>query len=474
MLRVASLVLLALSLAACRSAEDRIRLAVSRGTGLVQLPDGVVEITAEIPIPDGAHNLEIRGGIETILRVSPRFQGRSVFSAHNADRLTLRRFTIDGNRRALEKPTELIPSENAFRLCYNFNGLLFDQVRNLDIAGVRFREIVNFPILVSRSSAVRIEHVSISDSGSRNAKGRNNGTGGILLEEGVSDFQVSYSEFRNIRGNALWTHSLYTSPRNKDGIFAHNYFDTIGRDAIQIGHATRIRVEHNRGIRIGYPENLYDAATEAVPVAVDTAGNVDQTSYSGNRFEEINGKCFDLDGFHDGEVRANTCVNRRPAEDYQTGHFALVMNNNNPNMHSENIRIVGNTFDGAKFGALYIIGTGHQILDNRLLNLNLAHCNENAARFGCIYRKDEPNLLQAGIYLGAGILRRQRTAGNTIRGNVISGYKMRTRCIMAAPGVSLRQNTIDHNRCLDTPQTRHKAPKNTRGGVPKNPPSPRR
>ena len=41
---------------------------------------------------------------------------------------------------------------------------------------------------------------------------------------------------------------------------------------------------------------------------IDTAGNVDRSIYTRQSvFDEINGKCIDLDGFHDGEVRG-TCA----------------------------------------------------------------------------------------------------------------------------------------------------------------------
>ena len=124
-------------------------------------------------------------------------------------------------------------------------------------------------------------------------------------------FRVAGCDLRDIRGNGIWTHSLYTSPRNARGVFAENRFERIGRDALQVGHATGVRVERNQGQRIGYPVDDVDMEGRAIPVAVDTAGNVDASVYAGNVFREINGKCFDLDGFHDGAVRGNVCVNRR-------------------------------------------------------------------------------------------------------------------------------------------------------------------
>ncbi len=80
--------------------------------------------------------------------------------------------------------------------------------------------------------------------------------------------------------------------------------------------------------------SLVDVENGGTPVGIDTAGNVDQSTYEHNRFEEIDGKCIDLDGFHDGAVRGNTCINRRPPEDYPFGHFGIVFNNASIEMRS--------------------------------------------------------------------------------------------------------------------------------------------
>src|SRR5262249_7730159 len=162
---------------------------------------------------------------------------------------------------------------------------------------------------------------------------------------------------------------------------------TIGRDALQAGHATEIRIEDNTGFRIGYPI----AEVDATPVGVDTAGNVDRATYAGNRFRDINGKCLDLDGFHDGEVRGNACADL-------TG-YGIVMNNTNPDMRSTNVRIVDNLIDGAAYGGVFVIGTNNLVAHNRLLNLNTARCNDGSV---CYYAPGEPDMLRSGIYLGKG------------------------------------------------------------------------
>ena len=208
------------------------------------------------------------------------------------------------------------------------------------------------------------------------------------------------SKFVNVFGNGVWTHSNYGSPSNARGVIAENDFREIARDALQVGHSTEVRVERNTGGRIGYPFDAVDIENGGTPVGVDTAGNVDQTVYTENRFEEVNGKCIDLDGFHDGQVTFNTCVNKGTAESYPNGHYGIVVNNYNRDMRSENITIADNTIDGAKFGGIFLIGSHHTVVRNKLLNLNLAHCNENAAKFGCVAIQGEPDVLESGIYIG--------------------------------------------------------------------------
>jgi hypothetical protein len=231
-------------------------------------------------------------------------------------------------------------------------------------------------------------------------------------------------------------------------VIAGNTLTEIGRDAIQVGHATNVRVSGNHGSKIGFPASEIDVESLATPVGIDTAGNVDSSVYAGNQFEEINGKCIDLDGFHDGAVRNNTCINRGRAEDYPWGHFGIVMNNSNPDMESRNIVIEGNEISGAKFGGIFVIGTGHTVRGNRLSRINLAHCPEDATHFGCSW-PEQPGVLESGIYLGSKAQRPAPAHGNVVERNIIKGWRMRTRCLGFAPGVSAGANTIRGNECAD-------------------------
>ena len=83
------------------------------------------------------------------------------------------------------------------------------------------------------------------------------------------------------------------------------------------------------------------------------------------------------------------------------------------------------------------------------MNLNTAGCNESAKQFPCIYKTDEPEMLESGIYLGAGASRPEPVQGNIIRDNEITGHKMKSRCIVFGPGVSRVRNTIASNTCSD-------------------------
>ena len=438
---VGAIVLAALLLAGCGSSEARLRKTLAtQTTGVIRLPRGEVEISSELTLAPGAHDLEIVGN-ETRLKAADNFKGRAILVLENVERIHLHYLEIDGNRQKLAKPLEMAPPENAFRVWYADNGLLVNNVAGLQIERLGLSNIVNFPILVSQSSKVRVWGSTVENSGSRNARGRNNLSGGILFEEGSSNFEVTASTFHGILGNALWTHSLFRAPRQQDGLFTSNSFDTIGRDAIQVGHATRVRVQGNTGVNIGFPVDSVDIENQGVPIGIDTAGNVDRSEYTGNTFVEINGQCIDLDGFHDGSVRDNRCTNRKTAADYPFGSFAMAMNNTHPDTNSGNIEISGNVIEGSKFGGLFLMGSGNRILDNLFLGLNISH-------------GDEPEILTSGVFLSRGLARLEDTTGNVIRGNRISGYKMKTRCIVYGPGVSRAANTIEGNTCADEPPAR--------------------
>jgi hypothetical protein len=416
---------------------------------MVRLPAGVTEVSSELKLPDGAHDLTIVGVLGgSMLRATANFQGRAILSCHGCRNIEFRNFSIDGNRDTVGKPLPLPPSDKSFASFVPNNGILIEDTAGFSADHLDFTAIAGFAIVVNHSSDVLLDHLSVSHSGGLNPKGRNNATGGVLLEEGTDHFAVADSVFSDIRGNAVWTHSRYMSPRNRVGKIANVKFSNIGRDAIQVGHATEVQVVGNQGSRIGFPVELVDVENGGTPVGVDTAGNVDKSAYEYNKFDEVDGKCFDLDGFHDGAVRGNTCVNRRPPQDYPFGHFGIVFNNASIEMKSENVVVEDNELDGMKFGGIFLIGTGHKILRNRMRHIDTAHCNENRAQFGCSVL-GEAEVLETGIYLGSHAEHPAPARDNVIEGNTISGWKMKQRCIQAAPGVKLADNTIRNNTCTN-------------------------
>ncbi len=446
MLRIA--VLLAIPvLSAAATPEAGLRTALAAKTGAVTLPSGVIEISREIVLPYDVHDLDING-LGTTIKAAATFRGRALIVIPTGRNIKIHDLSLDGNREALSGGIRMPPSGTMFSRFVPDNGIVAEGVTNLEIANVKATGIAGYTILVNAGHGVHIRATQISDSGSLNALKRNNTTGGILLEEGTTDFEVLDCRMANVRGNGIWTHSNSHSARNARGRIAGNAIAMTARDAIQVGHATEIVVENNRGAMIGYPPEEVDIETQAFPVGVDSAGNVDKSIYRNNQFEEVDGKCFDLDGFHDGEVSGNTCVNQEAVKEYPFGHYGLIMNNSNPDMQSRNVRITGNTFDGTLFGGIFVIGTGNTITGNHLLHLNLAHCNE-PGRINCLWAKDQPDLLRSGIYLGAGAERPDLARGNIVENNEISGYGMSRHCIGVAPGVSLADNTVAKNECSD-------------------------
>ncbi len=433
-----------------RPQETDLAKALEQGTGTVDLPAGKLMLHRELVIPEGARNLEIRGSpAGSTLAAADDFKGRALIVSRGGTGLRFTGFRLEGNR-ALQTPMGLPPSDVPFARYYRNNGILIENATRVTIRNLWFTQAANFPLLVNASSGVRIEGVHIEDSGSLGAAGRNNASGGILLEEGTRDFEVRHSTLRRVRGNAIWTHSNYHSPRNANGIIAQNVIEEVARDAIQVGHATRIRVENNAGRRVGYPPELVDMANYAVPAAIDTAGNVDLSVYVDNHFEEIDGKCIDLDGFHDGAVRDNSCISRQSQDQYPYAQYGIVFNNSNPDAEPVNVTLTGNLIDGAGYGGIFLIGSRHLVSGNRLLGLNRDQCTGDMTRPGCNYAPEQPDLLHSGIYLGSGGARPAQTVGNRIERNEISGFAMRHSCVAAAPGVSLGRNQIEGNRCADT------------------------
>lgn len=426
-------------------------LAGTLGAKEIVLKPGVTELDSPMVLTAEPGGVQLIGAPEgSTLRASAKFNGEALIVARGIYNLSVQRIKFDGNRPALDRDFPIAPYDKSFAEFYPLNGVLVDKCDGVILRDLDLKNIVNFPILVSRSTRVRIQTLRIDYSGSRDSKGRNNTTGGVLLEEGTADFEVRFVKLRGIRGNGIWTHSRYESPRNRDGLIQENDVNGSARDAIQVGHATNVRVLKNVLVNIGYPPELVDIEHGGIPVGIDTAGNVDGSLYAENLMQEINGKCIDLDGFHDGDVRANRCFNRKAAAAYPQGHFGIVMNNTNPDMRSEGVLIEENEFEGMKFGGIFVIGTKNIVRKNRMRYLNMASCTESHGKgFECYFGEDEPDLLRSGIYLGKGAERPDPATDNVIEDNLITGFKMKSRCVGYSPKVDKAANHVGGNVCVD-------------------------
>ncbi len=425
--------------------ETSFRAALAANVPVIVLA-GVIALQQPIELEESTAPLEISG--DAVLRPASGFRGPALLRAQRRSHLHLSGFTVDGFRPDQSAPVGLPPSNQSFARFYQRNGIIIEGGEEIRIEGLQLRRITDFPLIVSGSRHVRIEGVTVEDSGSLNERGKNNTSGGILLEEGTSNFAVLHCTVRRILGNGIWTHSN-GEPRSARGVITENRISDVARDAIQIGHATEVRVEHNRGERIGYPARFVDAAAHAIPVALDTAGNVDRTVYRENNFTDVNGECINLDGFHHGEVRDNTCESTRPFAEYPYAHYGIVMGNSDPGMESTSIVIADNRITGTGYGGLFLIGTGHTVTGNRFDLLNRAECTGDGKVARCNYALDQPGMLRTGIYLAGFANRETRTNGNTIRGNYLRGFGMGRWCIAAAPGLSLKSNTIGDNECTE-------------------------
>ncbi len=413
----------------------------------ITLKPGITVLDEPMVIEESTQLLGAQAG--STLKASANFKGPALIVARGLKELTIQRLKLDGNRQQLERSFPIAPYDKAFSDFYPLNGILIDNCQGVILRDIEIRNVVNFPILVSRSSQVRIQTARIEYSGSRDDKGKNNTTGGILLEEGTADFEIRFVKLRAIRGNGIWTHSRYESPRNRDGLIQENEINGSARDAIQVGHATNIRVLKNVMVNIGYPVELVDMANGGIPVGIDTAGNVDKSLYAENLIQEVNGKCLDLDGFHHGEILSNRCYNAKPATAYPQGHFGIVLNNTNPDMRSEDILIEDNEIEGMKYGGIFLIGRNHIVRKNRMRFLNTSSCTESHGKGAECYFGDEPDLLRSGIYFGKGAERPDPSSNTIVENNLITGYKMKERCIGYSPAIPRTKLKVDQNICVD-------------------------
>ncbi len=259
---------------AADSPETLLRRALTAKTGTVTLPTGVIEISREITLPPDAHDLDIRG-VGTTLKASDAFRGRALISVPAGRNIKIRDLTLDGNRDAVAHIAELPPAGVALSRFVAANGVIAENVTGLEIGPIKATSIAGFTVLVSASHQIRIHHADITGSGGWNSKRRNNGTGGIAIEEDSSDFQIDGSLFGAIRGSAI---TVLSSSRGK---ILENEFRAVARDAIVVRKGSGIAITRNHADQIGVPLE-----------EVDSRGAL----------------CMRLESFDDGEVTENSCA----------------------------------------------------------------------------------------------------------------------------------------------------------------------
>src|SRR5579862_5443346 len=181
LLRAALVAVCAIAIGCHRSnSEEALRAAFRQTTGHVQLPAGAIELHAALELAAGAHDIVIEGDPKgSVLRMEKDFRGKAAIVGSNVSNVQLSGFQIAGNRAALTTVRYLPPSDVTFANFYDANGVVFIDSQKIAIRDVAFQEIGGFPVLVSHSSGVTIDHVTIQDSGTLNAQGHSNTTGGI-------------------------------------------------------------------------------------------------------------------------------------------------------------------------------------------------------------------------------------------------------------------------------------------------------
>lgn len=265
---------LAFALSMFGADDTAVRKALTAKTGVVTLPAGEFEIAREIVLPADAHDLEIRG-MNTTLKASAEFRGRALLGIVNGKNIRIHNLSLDGNRDAVGRMFSLPPFGTMYARFVPANGIVAENAANIEIADIKATHMAGFAVIVNSSKTVRIHDIEVTASGGFNAQRRNNGTGGIAVEENTTDFEIRRCAFASIRGDAL------TIRASDHGRVRENEFRSIAREAIYADHATAVTIENNHMEQIGFPIE-----------EVDSPGAL----------------CMRLEHFDNGAIEDNTCT----------------------------------------------------------------------------------------------------------------------------------------------------------------------
>jgi len=437
----------AISAGCGRTPAEKFLLAVAEGKGKVPLPGGVLELEKPIVMGPRANGLEIIGKPGDVVRARKGIELRAFFVCRECKKVTLSGFAIEGDPDLRSHPAEAPPADTELREYFSGNGIVIEGGQGFTVKNMTFKDLSGFAVLGAFDKNTTVENNEIADSGTRNGKGHNTGAGGVSFTDGSDGFLVRGNTFKRLFGNGVWVHSRARADRSQNGVIEGNHFENISRNMVLLSRAYKIAVRKNNAKMIGFPIDTVN--TDARPPAgVATEGKVDSSVIEGNEFEQVNGRCFDLDGFHDSEVTGNSCRNRGEAGEYPHGGYGLVLDNSSSEMHSQLVNIHDNTIEGMRWGGVFLIGSGHKVVRNKLLRLNLLGCTAATRDFACTPNADEPMIARAGIYLGLRGARPDPVAGAVIEDNEVSGTGMGSgNCVVYAPQVKPEASTARNNNC---------------------------
>lgn len=448
-LRLLCLALAVVWLAGCtRSPQEKFLLAVAEGKGTIPLPGGVLELENPIVLGPRINGLKIIGKPGDVLRPLKGNEPRALIICRECKNVTIEGFTIEGDSALRERPSEAPPVDSDFRQYFNGTGIVNEGGEGMVIRNMKFKELTGFAVLTAFDKKTVIENNEFADSGTRNSKGYNTGAGGVAITDGSNGVQIRNNVFKRIYGTGVYVYAALRAERPQNTVIEKNQFENISRAAVLVARAYNVRVVNNQGKMIGFPANTVNLDMRP-PAGVGTAGKVDSSLLEENSFEQVNGRCFDLDGFHDSEVARNTCRNRGDANDYPNGGYGLVLDNSPAEVRSSGVSIHDNVIEGMRWGGAFVIGVGHKLTNNKFLRLNLLGCSATTLDGPCMPNNDEPLLGRAGIYLGLRGVRPDPASGIVIQGNEISGQGMSANCVMYGPQVKPASSTVQGNACRD-------------------------
>jgi len=367
-MRLGLFFLVGAGLFAQQSPEAQLRKALAAKTGAVSLPSGEIEISREILIPADAHDLDIRG-VGTTIKAAESFRGRALIVFPAGKNIKLHDLTLNGNRDAVARMIGFPPAGTQYSHFMPNNGILAESVTGLEISQILASRIGGFTVLVNAGRNIRIHDLQTTDSGGFTQQRLNNGTGGILIEEGSADFEISNCFFGKMRGNGISLHSV-----GKGRVF-ENEFEVASRNAIELAQANDVLIENNHAIQVGYPVEEVDVQGTVLPSAIFVEGASARDTIRNNEFEQISGRCMSLGNLADSEVSGNKC--------------------------SETL-----------FGGIVLSGSRNKIQGNHLVRLNLSKKNQTGA-------------MSAGVFLD------EAARDNAVDNNEISGVGMSRRCVEA-------------------------------------------